>query len=108
MSQSLPSLRRLTRLVEEMDHFVVMFNRYRAHLEKLEHELQAAVRLQAAAREFLVRHTIRKMRAAINTAPSTIPSIASLGVAATHYPVGADDGYGCANKQQTFTKILQA
>ena len=33
------------RLAEEMDRFVVMFNRYRAHLEKSEHELQAAVRL---------------------------------------------------------------
>ena len=32
-------------LAEEMDRFVVMFNRYRAHLEKSEHELQAAVRL---------------------------------------------------------------
>jgi hypothetical protein len=72
------------RLAEEMDRFVVMFNRYRAHLEKSEHELQAAVRLQAAARGFLVRHTTRKMRAAINPAPSTIPSTASLGVAATH------------------------
>ena len=72
------------RLAEEMDRFVVMFNRYRAHLEKSEHELQAAVWLQTAARGFLVRHTTRKMRAAINPAPSTIPSTASLGVAATH------------------------
>ena len=72
------------RLAEEMDRFVVMFNRYRAHLEKSEHKLQAAVRLQAAARGFLVRHTTRKMRAAINPAPSTIPSTASLGVTATH------------------------
>ena len=71
-------------LTAEMDHFIVMFNRYRAHMEKSEHELQAAMQLQAAARGFLVRHTTRKMRAAINPAPSTIPSTASLGVAATH------------------------
>jgi hypothetical protein len=48
------------RLVEEMDHFVMMFNRYCAHMERSEHELQAAVRLQAAARGFLVRNTTRK------------------------------------------------
>jgi hypothetical protein len=30
------------RLAEEMDCFVVMFNRYRAHMEKSEHERQAA------------------------------------------------------------------
>jgi hypothetical protein len=72
------------RLAEEMDRFVVMFNRYRAHMEKSEHEVQAAVRLQAAARGFLVRNTTRKMRAAINPAPSTIPSTASLGIGATH------------------------
>jgi hypothetical protein len=108
MSQSLPSLRGLTCLAEEMDHFIMMFNRYRAHLEKSEHELQVAVRLQATAREFLVRHATRKMRVAINLAPSVIPSTVSLGVAATHCPAGTDDRYGCANKRQTFTKILQA
>ena len=36
-------------LTAEMDHFIVMFNRYRAHMEKSEHELQAAMQLQAAA-----------------------------------------------------------
>jgi hypothetical protein len=29
-------------LAKEMDRFVVMFNRYRAHMEKSEHERQAA------------------------------------------------------------------
>ena len=62
------------RLAEEMDRLVVMLNRYRGHLEKSEHELHAAVRLQAAARGFLVNHATRKMRAVINPAPSTIPS----------------------------------
>ena len=37
------------RLKEEMDRFVLMFTRYCAQLEKSKHELQAAVRLQAAA-----------------------------------------------------------
>jgi hypothetical protein len=37
------------RLAEGMDRFVVMFNHYRAHMEKSEHELQATVRLQVAA-----------------------------------------------------------
>jgi hypothetical protein len=72
------------RLAEEMDHFVMMFNSYRAHMERSEHELQAAVRLQAAARGFLVRNTTRKMWAVINPVPSMIPSAASLGVATTH------------------------
>uniref|UniRef100_A0A804MN19 Uncharacterized protein n=1 Tax=Zea mays TaxID=4577 RepID=A0A804MN19_MAIZE len=41
-----------TRLEEKWDQFVVMFHRYK---EKTEKELQAAVRLQAAARGFLAR-----------------------------------------------------
>ena len=81
----------MRRLTEDMDRFVVMFNRY---VEKLERErlaavlLQAAargllarrrvrslreeavVRLQAVARGFMVRLTTRKMRAAIRTALS--------------------------------------
>jgi uncharacterized protein (DUF4213/DUF364 family) len=62
----------ITALVEGTRHLVE---------EKSEHELHVAVQLQAAARGFLVRHTTRKIRAAINPAPSTIPSTASLGVA---------------------------
>jgi hypothetical protein len=76
------------RLIEVMDRFVVMFNCYNAHMEKSEHELQAAVWLQAAVRGFLVRHTTRKMRAAINPAPSR----------STRCPAGAHDSGGRSPK----------
>ena len=65
-------------LAEKLDRFVLMFISYRPQLEKSEHELQAAVLLQAAARGFLLRHSTRKMWAAVNPAPSTIPSTATL------------------------------
>uniref|UniRef100_A0A804NX88 Uncharacterized protein n=1 Tax=Zea mays TaxID=4577 RepID=A0A804NX88_MAIZE len=48
-----------TRLEEKWDQFVVMFHRYK---EKTEKELQAAVRLQAAARGFLARRQVQSLR----------------------------------------------
>uniref|UniRef100_A0A804PT58 Uncharacterized protein n=1 Tax=Zea mays TaxID=4577 RepID=A0A804PT58_MAIZE len=47
------------RLEEKWDQFVVMFHRYK---EKTEKELQAAVRLQAAARGFLARRQVQSLR----------------------------------------------
>jgi hypothetical protein len=66
------------RLAEEMDHFIAMFNRYRAHKEKTQHELQAAVRLQAAARGFLARRRVQSLRGvqhlAVISPAITLPS----------------------------------
>lgn len=47
------------RFAEKWDQFVVMFHRYK---EKTEKELQAAVRLQAAARGFLARRQVQSLR----------------------------------------------
>ena len=47
------------RFAEQWDQFVVMFHRYK---EKTEKELQAAVRLQAAARGFLARRQVQSLR----------------------------------------------
>jgi hypothetical protein len=44
---------------EKWDQFVVMFHRYK---EKTEKELQAAVRLQTAARGFLARRQVQSLR----------------------------------------------
>jgi hypothetical protein len=44
---------------EQRDQFVVMFHRYK---EKTEKELQAAVRLQTAARGFLARRQVQSLR----------------------------------------------
>ncbi|XP_035817944.1 uncharacterized isoform X2 [Zea mays] len=54
-----PTLDAFTRLEEKWDQFVVMFHRYK---EKTEKELQAAVRLQAAARVFLARRQVQSLR----------------------------------------------
>jgi hypothetical protein len=47
------------RFAEKLDQFVVMFHRYK---EKTEKELQAAVRLQTAARGFLARCQVQSLR----------------------------------------------
>jgi hypothetical protein len=47
------------RFAEQWDQFVVMFHRYK---EKTEKELQAAVRLQTAARGFLARRQVQSLR----------------------------------------------
>src|SRR5688500_5932456 len=48
-----------TRLEEQWGQFVVMLHRYKEETEK---ELQAAVRLQAAARGFLARRQVQSLR----------------------------------------------
>jgi len=58
----------MRRLQEDMDRVTMMINRVCAQLEKSRHERLVAVRLQAVARGFLVRHATRKLRVAIQPA----------------------------------------
>jgi len=98
-------------LAEEMDRFVMMFNHYCAHLEKSEHELQAAVWCVATGGSNRVPGKAHHKEDVGSDQPCAFNNPIHRIIRChcnTHCPASAHDGYGCANKRHTFTKIVQA